>query len=194
MNNDPADEPQTRPPAEKRRKDAKESKPRKAGSRPGGPMDVALLERLVALMAEHDLSTLDLKDGDQRIALTRGPAQAAQAVAPAPAAPAPAPTPQPAPAAAPSPAPDAGGMAGLREIVSPMVGTFYAAPNPDAAPFVKIGDRVEATTDVCVIEAMKVFNTIQADAAGTVEKVLVSNGDPVEYGQALFLVRPDGGS
>jgi acetyl-CoA carboxylase biotin carboxyl carrier protein len=71
-----------------------------------------------------------------------------------------------------------------------MVGTFYAAPNPDAAPFVTPGNAVTPDTDVCVIEAMKVFNTIKAETSGTIERVLIENGQPVEYGQPLFLVRP----
>ncbi len=76
-------------------------------------------------------------------------------------------------------------------ITSPMVGTFYAAPNPEAPPFVEIGSKVAPDTVVCIIEAMKVFNEIPAEVVGTVEKILVSNQHPVDYGQPLFLVRPD---
>ena len=80
---------------------------------------------------------------------------------------------------------------GLKTIASPMVGSFYAAPSPDAKPFVSIGDRVNAETVVCVVEAMKVFNEIKAEASGTIEKVLVENGQAVEFDQPLFLVRSD---
>ena len=71
-----------------------------------------------------------------------------------------------------------------------MVGTFYAAPAPDAKPFVSVGDHVDEETDVCVIEAMKVFNNIKAETKGTIAKILVNNGQPVEFGQTLFLVKP----
>ncbi len=77
----------------------------------------------------------------------------------------------------------------LIEIESPMVGTFYAKPNPDAAPFVSVGTRVTPDTVVCLIEAMKIFNEIKAECAGTIERVLVDSGDPVEFGQPLFQVR-----
>ncbi len=76
-------------------------------------------------------------------------------------------------------------------IESPMVGTFYSAPNPEAGPFVEVGSRVSASTVVCIIEAMKVFNEIRAEVSGTIEKLLVTNQQAVEYGQPLFSVRPD---
>ncbi len=75
-------------------------------------------------------------------------------------------------------------------IDSPMVGTFYTSPNPDAEPFVKVGDQVTPDTVVCIIEAMKVFNEIKAECSGTIAKVLVNNGESVEFGQKLFLVKP----
>ena len=149
-------------------------------------MDVPFLERLVTLMSDHGLASLELQDGDQRISLSRG--TVAPVAAPAPVTPPAAAGRLEANPEAPAPAP-APASSDLKEITSPTVGTFYAAPNPDAAPFVKIGDAVTPATDVCVIEAMKVFNTIQAETAGVIEKVLVENGDPVEFGQALFLVR-----
>ena len=100
---------------------------------------------------------------------------------------------QPAPAA---PAPGDGGGAkpededaGLHAITSPMVGTFYAGSDPESPPFVKKGAEVDGETVVCIVEAMKVFSEIKAECNGVIEKVLVNNGDPVEYGQKLFLVR-----
>lgn len=130
-----------------------------------------------------------------------GPAPAPQVAAAAPAlsaassAPAAAATPS-APAAAATPAQPADKTAdtaddeaGLHKIVAPMVGTFYAAPAPDAEPYVKVGDKVKEDTVVCIIEAMKLFNEIEAECRGEIVKVLVENGQLVEYGQPLFLVR-----
>jgi len=101
-----------------------------------------------------------------------------------------------APAAAPPAAPQAGAEPEaepeeLPRITSPMVGTFYAASSPEAAPFVQVGDHVDEDTVVCVIEAMKVFNEIRAETSGTIETVLVENAEAVEFGQPLFVVRPD---
>jgi acetyl-CoA carboxylase biotin carboxyl carrier protein len=106
----------------------------------------------------------------------------------------------PAPMAAPAAAPAGGGAAptpkaadsdaGLIAIESPMVGTFYSAANPDSPAFASPGTKINASTVVCLIEAMKVFNEIKAEKTGTIEKVLVKNGDAVEFGQKLFLVRP----
>jgi acetyl-CoA carboxylase biotin carboxyl carrier protein len=173
------------------------SKGRAGGS--GSPMDVDLLEQIVKLMASNDLNTVDVRDGDKRVILRRG----AQFVAAHGSAGVYASAPQAAPAShAPSPglasgaASGAGGAsgadddAGLTPIKSPMVGTFYAAPSPDAKPFVSVGSRVDEETDVCVIEAMKVFNNIKAECRGSIAKVLVNNGETVEFGQTLFLVKP----
>ena len=159
-------------------------------------MDVSLLERMVKLMAANDLNTVDVRDGDKRVILKRG---AAMMIAPsgssgsypmpqmAPAAPTPASGPASGSTKDAAPADE---NAGLVAIKSPMVGTFYSAPSPDAKPFVSVGTRVDDDTDVCVIEAMKVFNNIKAETAGTIAKVLVTNGQTVEFGQTLFLVKP----
>ena len=89
-----------------------------------------------------------------------------------------------------TPPPAASPDAGLVPIKSPMVGTFYAASSPDAKPFVTVGSTVDEETDVCVVEAMKVFNNIKAETRGTIAKVVVNNGQTVEFGQVLFLVKP----
>ena len=168
------------------------------GSSSGSPMDVNLLEQMVRLMAANDLNTVDVRDGDKRVILKRGAPVAPAAYAMPHYAPAPA---QGAPASAPaaSGAASGGGSggatalsedAGLVPIKSPMVGTFYAAATPEAKPFVSVGSRVDEETDVCIIEAMKVFNNIKAETRGTIAKVLVSNGETVEFGQPLFLVKP----
>ena len=150
-----------------------------------------MLEQMVKLMAAHDLNTVDVRDGERRVILKRGPAVHAAAAAHAPTVHA-----QPQvtiPAAAPTaaiPAVAADPDAGLVPIKSIMVGTFYAAASPDAKPFVTVGSTVDDETDVCVIEAMKVFNNIQAGTRGTIAKVVVTNGQTVEFGQVLFLVKP----
>ncbi len=163
-------------------------------------MDVSLLERMVKLMAANDLNTVDVRDGDKRVILKRGAQLRAGSGSSGGYA-----FPQMAPtlsaASAPPPGLASGATsgnatatadeeAGLTAIKSPMVGTFYAAPSPDAKPFVSVGSRVDDETDVCVIEAMKVFNNIKAETAGTIAKILVTNGQTVEFGQTLFLVKP----
>lgn len=151
------------------------------------PFDVNTVERLIGLMAQHDLSEVDLHDGDSRIRLRRG----AQVVTVAPAAAAPVAV-APAPAATPAiptsaPAPASDGKK-YHLITSPTPGTFYAKPSPDEQPYVKAGTKVTPESVVCKIEAMKIFNDIQAECTGTIVEVLVENAQPVEYGQALFKV------
>jgi acetyl-CoA carboxylase biotin carboxyl carrier protein len=150
--------------------------------------DVRRIRRLVELMKEHDLSEIDLREGETRIQIRRGmdpvlsgpvgPRSAAAMPAP-PAAAVPAP-----PTAAPPPAEEEH----VAVIKSPMVGTFYAAPDPDSPSYVKVGDHVGPETIVCIVEAMKVFNQIPAEVAGKVQAVLVENGEPVEFGQPLFKI------
>jgi len=153
-------------------------------------MDVDLLERIVRLMASNDLNTVEVRDGDKRVTLKRG---AVTMVAPSAGSGFYA-APQAAHASAPSPSSSAATPvdedANLTPIKSPMVGTFYSAGSPDAKAFVSVGTRVDDDTDVCIIEAMKVFNNIKAECKGTIAKVLVDNGETVEFGQVLFLVKP----
>ncbi len=152
-------------------------------------LDIRKLKELVRLMVANDLSEIDLRDSDEQVTLRRqGPHQSPQIVTTSAATAAVANAAAPA-AATTTPETDASEQ-GLLRIESPMVGTFYLAPNPDAAPFVSVGTTVGPETNVCVIEAMKIFNEIKAECTGTIEKVLVSNAEAVEFGQALFLVRP----
>ncbi|RME73137.1 MAG: acetyl-CoA carboxylase biotin carboxyl carrier protein [Planctomycetota bacterium] len=137
-------------------------------------------------MAQHDLSEVSIEQRGCKVRVRRG---ARLAMPPAIAA-------SPAVAAAPATAPatsSPGGTAavdeGLVEVSSPMVGTFYRAPSPESDPFVEVGDRVEPDTVLCIIEAMKVMNEIKAEVAGTVEEILVANGEAVEFGQPLFRIR-----
>jgi acetyl-CoA carboxylase biotin carboxyl carrier protein len=158
----------------------------------GSPMNVDLLEQIVKLMSANDLNTVDVRDGDKRVVLKRGAVQATYA-APMMHAPQYAPPPPAATVAAPTttgttaPGDE---TAGLTPIKSPMVGTFYTAASPEAKPFVQVGTTVDEDTDVCIIEAMKVFNNIKAETRGTIAKILVTNGQTVEFGQPLFLVKP----
>ena len=144
--------------------------------------DVRRVRRLVELMKEHDLSEIDIREGDTRIQLRRGSDPVVTVAAPRAAA---------APAAAPPPAAAEQRRADdahIAVIKSPIVGTFYAAPNPESPPFVKVGDHVGPETTVCIVEAMKVFNQIPAEVSGKITAVLVENGQPVEFGQPLFKV------
>jgi acetyl-CoA carboxylase biotin carboxyl carrier protein len=149
-------------------------------------MDNAFLQSLVKLMQAHDLNMVELRDGARRVVLQRGPVGVPMAVA-APVAGSMGGSPPP-PQATASGAEDQ--SAKLLEIKSPMVGTFYTAPSPDAKAFVTVGSSVSEDTDVCVIEAMKVFNNVKAECKGTIAKILVNNGQAVEFNQVLFLVKP----
>jgi acetyl-CoA carboxylase biotin carboxyl carrier protein len=159
----------------------------------GSPMDVNLLEQIVKLMSANDLNTVDVRDGAKRVVLKRGAVVGPVTYAAPPLAVSHAP---PAHASAPvsgssAPAkPQADETAGLIPIKSPMVGTYYSASSPDAKPFVSVGTTIDEETDVCIIEAMKVFNNIKAEIRGTIAKVLCTNGQTVEFGQPLFLVKP----
>ena len=151
--------------------------------------DIKTLRQLVKLMVQNELTELDLQDENERISLKRGGGQAPPPP-PAPAAPAPQAATAPKESGGGSADSEASGDEGLVPITSPMVGTFYASPNPDAAPFVQPGDRVSEETVVCIIEAMKVFNEIKAETPGTVERVCVESGQTVEFGEPLFMLRP----
>jgi acetyl-CoA carboxylase biotin carboxyl carrier protein len=140
-------------------------------------------------MKAHELAEVNLKQGDDQIQLKLGgQAPVGPFAAPAPAAPAP-PALAPSGDAPPTPAPAAAAeAANIVTINSPMIGTYYSRPNPDSDAFVKVGDRVEPETVVCIIEAMKVFNEIPAEMAGVVLAVLVENEEAVEYGTPLLKV------
>jgi len=165
--------------------------PREAAS--GGPFDLDHLQKLVELMDKFDLNEVKLQKGNERVILRRGiggddsghmiPMPMAHAMAPA-AAPAIAASAPASAAAAP-----AASEENLPSIKSPTVGTFYSAAQPGEPAFVKAGDRVKAESTVCIIEAMKVFNQIPAKMSGTIVKCLVKDGDPVDFGQPLFLIK-----
>ncbi len=155
--------------------------------------DLQKIRELVEMMVNNDLIELAVRDGDQEIKLRRPNATMEYAATPGGNSTTTLPTRVSAPMVGlePEVADDGASNVKLIEIRSPMVGTFYAAPDPDSAPYVKVGDRVGPATVVCVLEAMKVFSEIKAEVSGAIDRVLVKNGDAVEYGQPLFLVRPD---
>jgi len=152
-------------------------------------IDLEKMEKLIGMMIENDLTELQYKHGELEVELKRGglPVIAATPVppitAPTAAAQAPAAVDQ-----APPEAEDEN--AGLIPIISPMVGTFYTTPDPDSPAYVSVGSSVSKETVVCIIEAMKVFNEIKADVDGTIEKIVATNSEAVEYGQTLYYVRP----
>jgi len=170
-------------------------------------IDIRKLKELVRLMVDNDLVEIDLRDGEEQVTVRRpDPSSSPVMVAP-PAGVHAAPQPAPAPAntasqtaAAPADGGSSNGRAagegadqsleGLIVVESPMVGTFYAASSPDAEPFVKVGQTVRNDSVVCLIEAMKIFNEIKAEAAGTVHTICVENGAPVEFGEPLFYLQP----
>ncbi|MBN1511479.1 MAG: acetyl-CoA carboxylase biotin carboxyl carrier protein [Phycisphaerae bacterium] len=146
--------------------------------------DLDQIRELIRLMAENDIAEVSVRSGDDAIELKRIGSQAVVQTMAAPVASALVAAPPPATAAAPA-TPDESQV----PIVSPMVGTFYTAPDPNSPPYVTIGSEVTEDTVVCIVEAMKVFNEIKAEVRGTIEKILVSNADGVDYGQPLFMVR-----
>ena len=150
-------------------------------------MDLRKLKTLIDLVSESNVSELEITEADGKVRIVKTAPQAAQLVtyaappvAPVVAMPAPA-------AAAPAAAPAAAAVTG-HMVKSPMVGTFYAASSPGAKPLVSVGDQVKEGQALCIIEAMKIMNEIEADKAGTVTKVCAENGQAVEYGQALFII------
>ena len=150
--------------------------------------DIDRIRQIVELMEQHELSEVDLQQGDAKIKLNRGsttPVFTAPAAAPAPLPAANAPTAETASADA-----SAAETAGTVTINSPMVGTFYARPNPEAESFVKVGAMVNDDTVVCIIEAMKVFNEIPAECRGKIVEVLAEDQQPVDFGKPLFRVLP----
>ncbi len=157
--------------------------------------DLDKLQQLVEMMEKHDLREVQLRRGDQQWKLKRGPQEVVHAVpmgghfAPPPMGHVPAPVAAAASGAAPAAATKSGDE-GLLQVKSPMVGSYYSSAQPGEPAFVKVGDRVKNDTVVCLIEAMKFFNPVKSDCAGLIAKILVKDGDAVEYGQVLFLVQP----
>src|SRR5690606_5980040 len=152
-------------------------------------MDLRKLKTLIDLVAESGITELEMTEGDGKVRIVKsGPAAPVYAAPPAPVA-APQPTVvqvQPAGQAA-AEAPAAPAISG-HVVKAPMVGTFYRSPNPGAAPFIDVGQSVKEGDTLCIIEAMKLLNEIEADKSGVIKEILVENGQPVEYGQPLFVI------
>ena len=148
-------------------------------------MDLRKLKTLIDLVQASGIAEIEINEEGDHVRIVNRPAQAAQAApqaTPAPAAPAPSAAP-----AAPSAAPASNSPSGT-QVTSPMVGTFYRAPSPGADPFVEVGTQVKKGDTLCIIEAMKLLNEIEAEVSGTVKEILVDNGSPVEFGQPLFVI------
>ena len=154
-------------------------------------MDIRKIKKLIELLEESGIAEIEIKEGEEALRISRMSTGTAVGhvpnVASLPlAAPLPVPTQAAAPAAA--AAPVAKAKANEHVITAPMVGTFYGAPSPGAKPFVEIGDEIKVGQVLCIIEAMKMMNQIEADKAGRVTSIMARNGDPVEFGQPLFVV------
>jgi acetyl-CoA carboxylase biotin carboxyl carrier protein len=150
-------------------------------------MDIRKVKKLIELLEESGISEIEITEGEESVRISRYPQGVSYAPVPAapvaPAAPAPAPAAAPSQPSSPPPPPPEG-----HTVPAPMVGTYYAAPAPGAKPFVQIGSNVEVGDTLCIIEAMKMMNQIESDAAGTVVAILAENGEPVEFGQPLFVI------
>jgi acetyl-CoA carboxylase biotin carboxyl carrier protein len=149
-------------------------------------MDLRKLKKLIDLVQESGIAELEITEGEEKVKIVKGGA-VSMLVAPAPAM-APALQALPAPAAASAGAAEADAGQEGHVVKAPMVGTFYRSPSPDAKVFVEVGQAVKEGDTICIIEAMKLMNEIEADASGSVKAILVENGQPVEYGQPLFIL------
>lgn len=151
-------------------------------------MDIRKVKKLIELLDESGIAEIEITEGEESVRISRYPQGApvmsapAMMAAPMPAAPAAAPA-AVAPAA-PAPEPEEDG----HMVIAPMVGTFYASPTPGSAPFVQAGDRINPGDTLCIVEAMKMMNQIDSEVSGTIKSIRVQSGDPVEYGQVLFVI------
>ena len=153
-------------------------------------MELDQIKAIIGMMKDNDLSEFSMEQDGLKIRIKRGPEGFQQTVTLPPAAPPPpvAPAAAPVPASAPV-APASAPVADAKHIVSPMVGTFYRTPAPDAPTYVEVGHEVDPETVVCIIEAMKVMNEIKAEVKGVITEIVAENAKPVEFGQKLFAVR-----
>ena len=150
-------------------------------------MDIRKVKKLIELLQESGVAEIEITQGDESVRISRFAANVAAPVSAA--------MPPAAPAATASPAPAPGAPVAMAEaeedghvVTAPMVGTFYNASSPGSAPFVQVGDRVNVGATLCIVEAMKMMNAIEAEVSGTIKSIRVQNGEPVEYGQILFVI------
>ena len=153
-------------------------------------MDLRKLKKLIDLVQESGIAELEITEGEEKVKIVKGGEATVTPVVPATAPRAGAPATAPAPAAAPAAAAAAAEEPAQpgHVLKAPMVGTFYRSPSPEAKPFVEVGQNVKAGETVCIIEAMKLMNEIEADATGMIKAILVESGQPVEYGQPLLII------
>jgi acetyl-CoA carboxylase biotin carboxyl carrier protein len=150
-------------------------------------MDIRKVKKLIELLDDSGIAEIEITEGEESVRISRysahGPVAAAPMLAAAPVA---------APAAAPAAAPTAAPVEVVEEdgfeVTAPMVGTFYSSSSPGAAPYIQVGDRVNEGDTLCIIEAMKMMNQIEADVSGVVKSIRIQNGEPVEFGQVLFVI------
>lgn len=149
-------------------------------------MDIRKVKKLIELLDDSGIAEIEITEGEESVRISRYSAHAPIAAAPIVAAPvaAPALAPAAAPAAAPVEVVEEDGF----EVTAPMVGTFYSSSSPGAAPYIQVGDRVNEGDTLCIIEAMKMMNQIEADVSGVVKSIRIQNGEPVEFGQVLFVI------
>ena len=151
-------------------------------------MDLRKLKTLIDLVSESNVSELEITEAEGKVRIVKGGGAMVQGYAPAPVYAAPAPTAAPAAPPAEIAAPAADAAPAGHTVKSPMVGTFYRSSSPGAKPFVEVGDAVKEGDTICIIEAMKILNEIEADKSGTVKQMLCENGQAVEYGQPMFII------
>lgn len=148
-------------------------------------MDIRKVKKLIELLDESGIAEIEITEGEESVRISRHGTSVAAAPAPMPiVAPAPAAPAAAAPAVAPAPEVEEVGHA----VTAPMVGTYYSAASPGSPPFVQVGDRINEGDTLCIVEAMKMMNQIEAEVSGTIKSMRVQNGDPVEYGQILFVI------
>ena len=147
-------------------------------------MDIRKVKKLIELLDDSGIAEIEITEGEESVRISRYAASAPVAAAPVAMAAAPAAAPAPSEPAAPAEAPEEDGY----EVTAPMVGSFYAASSPGAAPYVQVGDRVNEGDTLCIIEAMKMMNQIEADVSGVIKSIRIQNGEPVEFGQVLFVI------
>ena len=157
-------------------------------------MDIRKVKKLIELLDESGIAEIEITEGEESVRISRNPSSFA---APAPVYAAPIPAAMPAPQAAPAEAPPAAAASAAPaaadetegfEVTAPMVGTFYSSASPGSPPFVQVGDQVNEGDTLCIIEAMKMMNQIEAETSGVIKSIRVQNGDPVEYGQTLLVI------
>lgn len=151
-------------------------------------MDIRKIKKLIELLEESNIGELEIKEGEESVRIARNSGSMQYVSAPMQYAPAPAPAAAPAAPAAAAAAPAAASVQSGHAVKSPMVGTFYRSPSPEAPAFVEVGKQVKVGDVICIIEAMKMMNQIQADKAGVIEAILVEDGNPVEFDQPLVTI------